>query len=82
MNLKKSLITVIYIYQKFISRLINPRCRFRPTCSQYSTEAITKFGIIKGTFLTIKRIVRCHPLNLSYEMNNPVPKKKRTTREN
>ncbi|WWO99559.1 MAG: membrane protein insertion efficiency factor YidD [Candidatus Dasytiphilus stammeri] len=75
-TLKKILITFIYNYQKFISVLIMPRCRFKPTCSHYSITAITRFGIIKGIILTIKRLIKCHPLNLTGDMSDPVPKKK------
>ncbi|WWP00274.1 MAG: membrane protein insertion efficiency factor YidD [Candidatus Dasytiphilus stammeri] len=81
-NLKKSLITLIYSYQKFISVFISPRCRFRPTCSEYSIQAISRLGIIQGSILTIKRIVKCHPLNLSCDLNDPVPEEKKIiTRE-
>lgn len=60
--LKKFLLLLIKIYQK-ISAFTPPVCRFYPTCSQYAKEAIQKYGAIKGTWLAIKRIVRCHPLN-------------------
>ncbi len=60
--LKKFLLLLIKIYQK-ISAITPPVCRFYPTCSQYAKEAIQKYGAIKGTWLAIKRIVRCHPLN-------------------
>ncbi|NLW22025.1 MAG: membrane protein insertion efficiency factor YidD [Tissierellia bacterium] len=60
-------IAVLFIkfYQNFISKyiLIGRHCRFYPTCSQYSIEAYTKYGFIKGTYLTVKRILRCNPLN-------------------
>ena len=51
----------IKFYQKAISPLFPPACRFTPTCSQYAIEAIKKYGIIKGTWLAIKRILKCHP---------------------
>ncbi len=60
--MKRILILLISIYQK-ISSLTPSRCRFYPTCSQYTKEAILKYGILKGGYLGIKRIVRCHPLN-------------------
>ncbi|WWO95536.1 MAG: membrane protein insertion efficiency factor YidD [Candidatus Dasytiphilus stammeri] len=74
-SFKKMLITLIYSYQKFISILISPRCRFRPTCSEYSINAISRFGILKGSFLTIKRIIKCNPLNIKNDINDPVPPK-------
>lgn len=57
------LVFLIRIYQRLISPLFPPSCRFTPTCSQYTLEAIQKYGAIKGTWLGAKRIGRCHPLN-------------------
>lgn len=54
---------VIRFYQKYISPLFPPACRFTPTCSHYAFDAIDKFGFLKGSWLGIKRILRCHPLN-------------------
>ncbi|MCI5473585.1 MULTISPECIES: membrane protein insertion efficiency factor YidD [Treponema] len=51
----------IRIYQKYISPLFPGCCRFTPTCSEYAIEAIKKYGSGKGTFLAIKRIIRCNP---------------------
>lgn len=51
----------VYIYRYSISPLIPPRCRYTPTCSAYTIEAIKKHGIIKGGWLSIKRISSCHP---------------------
>jgi len=61
--LKNLLICIIKIYRKYISPLKRPSCRFYPTCSQYSMEAIEKYGALKGTLISIKRIIRCHPFN-------------------
>lgn len=61
--MKKFFILLIFFYQKFISPLLGSNCRFYPTCSAYSIEAIEKYGIINGIFLTIKRLLRCHPFN-------------------
>ena len=52
---------IIILYQKAVSPLLNPRCRYTPTCSQYSIEAIQKYGPIKGSYLAIRRILRCNP---------------------
>jgi putative membrane protein insertion efficiency factor len=57
------LIKLVRFYQIFISPLIGPRCRFYPTCSSYTIEAITLHGPIKGSWLAIKRISKCHPGN-------------------
>ena len=60
--IKKCLILLITIYQK-ISKFTPKTCRFYPTCSQYTKEAIIKYGVFKGVWLAIKRISRCHPWN-------------------
>lgn len=56
-------IKIICVYQLIISPMIGPRCRFTPTCSQYAIEAIKIHGILKGGWLSARRIIRCHPLN-------------------
>ncbi|MGP7818364.1 membrane protein insertion efficiency factor YidD [Niallia sp. 01092] len=61
--MKKIFIILILFYQKIISPLTPPTCRFYPTCSSYGLEAIRKYGALKGGFLTIKRIVKCHPFH-------------------
>lgn len=58
---KTLLIGIIRFYQLAISPLTPPSCRFVPTCSEYGIEAIRKHGAIKGGWLTLKRICRCHP---------------------
>ncbi len=54
---------IIRFYQKFISPMLPPSCRFVPSCSKYGYQAIDKYGFLKGGWLTIKRIGRCHPFN-------------------
>ena len=61
--LKKLIFKTIYFYQIFISPILGQNCRFYPTCSQYSFQAIEKYGIVKGVFLGIKRLLRCHPFS-------------------
>ncbi|WP_331275636.1 membrane protein insertion efficiency factor YidD [Peptostreptococcus sp. CBA3647] len=56
-------IFLVRIYQKYISPLKGPTCRFYPTCSQYSIEAFKKYGFLKGLWLTIKRVSKCHPFH-------------------
>ena len=60
--MKKSLIFLIKVYRKIISPLKGrPTCIYTPTCSQYAIEALEKYGFMEGSFLSIKRILRCHP---------------------
>jgi len=54
---------LINVYQKYISNLFGKKCRFYPTCSEYTKQAIDKYGIIKGSFKRIKRILKCHPFH-------------------
>jgi len=61
--MKRIALELIKIYQLTVSRAMPPSCRFAPTCSQYTYEAILKFGIFKGVGLGMKRIARCHPLH-------------------
>lgn len=60
--MKKVVLALIRFYQRAISPYTRPCCRFTPTCSQYAVEAVTKYGALKGSFLAIKRILRCNPL--------------------
>lgn len=57
------LILLIRLYQRLVSPLIPPRCRFYPTCSAYAVQALQRHGVLYGTWLTLKRLTRCHPLN-------------------
>ena len=77
--MKKIFILFIRFYQKFISPLFPAKCRYYPTCSQYTLEAIQEYGAIKGTYLGIKRILKCHPFHEGgYD---PVPKKENKNSE-
>ena len=55
-------ITLIRLYRIFISPLLGSNCRHTPTCSEYGIIALKKYGVFKGTFLTVKRIIKCNPL--------------------
>lgn len=62
--MKKILIQLIKLYRNYISPLKGrPTCIYVPTCSQYAIEAIEKYGVVKGSYLAVKRILRCHPFH-------------------
>jgi uncharacterized protein len=66
MNMNKNPIAfiakiLIRSYQLFVSPILGPTCRFVPTCSQYTLGAIERYGVIKGAWFGVKRILRCHP---------------------
>ena len=65
-------IWLISIYQRLISPLVGPCCRFHPTCSEYAKEALESHGLVMGIWLTIKRMSKCHPLGGSGF--DPVPR--------
>lgn len=72
--MKKLLLALIRVYQKYVSPAFPPRCRFIPTCSQYAVEAIEKYGALKGGWLALKRFSRCHPFHLGeHDFYDPVP---------
>ena len=60
--LRRLFILPIRFYQRFISPLTPPSCRYTPTCSQYAVEAIQKHGVLKGLYLGLRRLLSCHPL--------------------
>jgi len=70
--MKKLLLALIRFYRKCISPYTPPACRFYPTCSQYGLEAIEKYGALKGGWLTVKRLCRCHPFYKG-DYYDPVP---------
>ena len=65
---------IIRIYQKYLSPLLGPSCRFHPTCSEYTFQAIETYGVFKGGILAIKRILKCNPWGGSGA--DPLPKEK------
>lgn len=78
--MKKIFINIIKFYQRFISPLKPPTCRFYPTCSSYSIEAIEVHGALKGSWMAIKRISKCHPMHPGGF--DPVPPRKQKEGEN
>jgi putative membrane protein insertion efficiency factor len=67
-------LSIIRAYQLVLSPILGPNCRFHPTCSCYAHTAIERFGVIRGTWLGIRRILRCHPF--SEGGYDPVPDKR------
>ena len=55
------LLLLLAVYRRLISPLLGPRCRFVPTCSTYAVEAVQRHGALRGSWLTLKRLLRCHP---------------------
>lgn len=70
--MKTVFLTLIRFYQKHITPAFPARCRFSPTCSRYAYEAITKYGALKGGWLALKRLLRCHPFYKG-DYFDPVP---------
>jgi putative membrane protein insertion efficiency factor len=61
--LERSFAALIVVYQRVVSPLLGPRCRFYPSCSQYAKDAVLKHGLLRGVFLAVGRLARCHPWN-------------------
>jgi len=72
--LRKLLLYLIRGYQLGISPMLGPRCRFYPSCSCYAHTAIERFGALRGTWLSVRRVARCHPLHQGGF--DPVPEKR------
>ena len=70
--MKKLFLSMIRFYQKRISPACPPRCRYYPTCSAYAYQAISKYGVWKGGFLALRRLMRCHPFS-KRDYFDPVP---------
>ena len=70
--MKQVFLALIRFYQRYISPIKPPCCRFSPTCSRYAYEAITKYGAMKGGSLAFKRLMRCHPFYKG-DSYDPVP---------
>lgn len=61
--MRRAVLAFIRLYQRLLSPLLGPRCRFHPSCSCYAAEAIERHGVARGGRLALRRIARCHPLN-------------------
>ena len=72
--MKQVLLAMIRFYRKYLSPMRPPCCRFTPTCSQYALEAVEKYGALKGGWLALRRICRCHPFyHGEHPYYDPVP---------
>ncbi len=72
--MKILLLSLIRFYQRAISPLRPPCCRFIPTCSEYSLEAVEKYGVVRGGWLALRRIAKCHPFHRQKSIEyDPVP---------
>ncbi|PBS13862.1 membrane protein insertion efficiency factor YidD [Lysobacteraceae bacterium NML93-0792] len=72
--IERFLIALLRGYKRVISPLLGPRCRFHPSCSSYAMVAIARFGVLRGGWLALRRIARCHPLNPGGHDPVPMPK--------
>lgn len=70
--MKKLFLSLIRFYQKQISPLFPACCRYTPTCSAYAYEAVQKYGALKGSYLALRRLLRCHPFS-RHDPYDPVP---------
>ena len=61
--MRRLVIGLIRLYQLLLSPLLGANCRFEPTCSTYASEAIKRFGILKGGYLSLRRLIKCHPFH-------------------
>ena len=61
--LRQALISLIRVYQLTLSPLLGPCCRFEPSCSRYATACIEHWGVLRGAWLALRRLLRCHPFN-------------------
>ncbi|MEO8034787.1 MAG: membrane protein insertion efficiency factor YidD [Acidobacteriota bacterium] len=61
--MRAAVLSLLRGYKRFLSPLLPPMCRFEPTCSMYMLGAVEKYGVLRGTWLGLRRLARCHPLN-------------------
>lgn len=69
--IQRALLALITVYRYAVSPFLGQRCRFHPSCSAYAAEALTKYGALRGSWLALKRVCRCHPFHPGG--HDPVP---------
>ena len=74
----RSLLALLHGYQRYVSPLLGPRCRFAPSCSAYAAEAVAAHGAARGSWLSARRVARCHPFHAGGHDPVPVPERRRT----
>ena len=60
---RRVLVGILRVYQRAISPILPPSCRYEPTCSEYMLQAVVRYGVLKGVWLGLKRVLRCHPFH-------------------
>jgi uncharacterized protein len=60
---RRGVILIVRLYQATLSHWLGGQCRFRPTCSEYAIEALDKYGLVRGGWLSVRRLLRCHPFS-------------------
>jgi len=75
--MKQILLALVRFYRRRISPLRPPCCRFIPTCSEYAMEAIEEYGALRGGYLALRRVLRCHPFYRGGLIYDPVPPRKK-----
>lgn len=70
------LVGMLKLYQRILSPLLGPRCRFHPTCSQYAIEVLEQFGDLRGSYFAFRRVIKCHALHPGGD--DPVPRSRKT----
>lgn len=63
MSVRRAALFLLRLYKRFLSPLLPPMCRFEPTCSVYTMQAVEKYGALRGSWLGMRRLARCHPFN-------------------
>ena len=67
MTPRKAVLWLLGLYKKYVSPLLPPACRFEPTCSVYAAEAVETYGVLRGSWLALRRLLRCHPFSLLHK---------------